>query len=206
MATNSKLVRELRTKLSLNPFQKAVLVGSILGGGCLLGGDIGRVNYRLQIAHAVKQREHLYWKYDIFTEWTLSPPHYVNKNNSWRFRTISHPELTIYQKLFYQQRKKILPENIQDLLVSPVNLAIWFMDDGARMKHHGIILNTQNFSNKENQILQSVLLKNFGIQTSLHKDKDYVRLYIGINYIKKFSEMVNPFILPSMKYKLPIAP
>ena len=206
MATNSKLVRELRKKLSLTSIQRTVLIGSILGDGCLLGGDIGRVNYRLQIAHSVKQKDYLYWKYKVFHGWTLSTPHYVRSNNSWRFRTMSHPELTAFQTLFYQDRKKIIPRNISELLTDPLALAIWFMDDGAKMKNHGIILNTQSFSIRENALLQNTLLENFNIPSTTHKDKNKVRLYIGYRFIDEFIRIVNPFILPSLKYKLPIAP
>ena len=206
MANNSRTTRELRKRLSLSDIQKATLIGSLLGDGYLSGSLRDRINYRLEINHSVKQREYVLWKYEIFSEWILSLPKYRSKTRSLRLRTISHPELTFFHELFYSDGRKIIPNNIGAILRDPLTLAVWFMDDGTRIKDYGVTINSQSFNETENNLLQKVLLKNFGISSSLHNDKGNKRLYIGRHSVENFIKIVNPFVLPSMKYKFPIAP
>lgn len=90
------------------------------------------------------------WKYQILRNFVLGKPKYVPSNKSWRFRTISHPEITEIYRLFYKQRRKTLPENLESIIRDKLALAVWFMDDGCKDTVNGIekglILNTQNFN------------------------------------------------------------
>jgi len=80
------------------------------------------------------------------------------------------------------------------------------MDDGTRMRNDAYTLNTQNFSTEENMRLQECLYQNFGINTSLHKDKCNHRIYIPENSAGGFTKLIDGFTLPSMKYKLLLTP
>lgn len=210
MATNTRDVRSLRLRLSLSERQRSVLVGSLLGDGSIsgnMGEGIWNINYRFQVAHSNKQRGYLWWKYEVFHEWCLSPPQYQNTTNSWRFRTISHPIFTEFHKLFYnKQGRKILPGEIRNLIVDPIVLAVWFMDDGAKMANYGYIINSQNFSKNENRVLGDYFKDALDLHVSLHRDKDRWRIYVGKDSARKFGEIIKPYILPSMTYKLIVTP
>jgi len=78
--TWSREIRALQQRLSLTQIQKEVLIGTLLGDGCLLVNVYGK-NYRLYIEHSVKQKNYLEWKYEIFREWCLSQP---KDKKSWR--------------------------------------------------------------------------------------------------------------------------
>jgi len=50
-------IRKLQKELILNSFQKKVLIGTILGDGCLTPNAYGK-NYRLQIEQAAKEKKY----------------------------------------------------------------------------------------------------------------------------------------------------
>jgi len=108
-ASWSKEIREMRHKLQLTSLQKSFLVGTILGDGCLTA-NVGKKNFRLQVEQSAKQKDYVWCKYQIFREWVLMEPKFQPKNRSWRFRTISHPDLNEFHQLFYQGKKKIVPK------------------------------------------------------------------------------------------------
>lgn len=205
MATNTKEVRILRKNLTLSDYQRAIIIGSLLGDGHI-AGNMGEgkwnINYRFQIAHSQKQKEYLWWKYEILREWCLSLPQYQPQNRAWRFRTISHPEFTKLRNIFYDsQGHKIVPKEQANLGGHPIILAIWFMDDGAKMAQRGYTINSQSFSEIENRLLQQWLKNQFRISVSLHRDKTRKRLYIPKESVKRFEEIVRPFVVASMQYK-----
>lgn len=200
--TWSKAIRKLQKRSKLTSFQKEVLIGTLLGDGSLEANAYGK-NFRLKIEHEKRHESYVEWKYHVFREWSLSKPKFQQRTNSWRFRTISHPILRRFQKLFYKDRKKIVPMKIGQILTSPVSLAVWFMDDGALgPKRKGITLNTQSFTKKENERLREWLARNFSLETSLHKDKKSWRIYIFPRSVSKFVKLTKEMILPEFKYKL----
>lgn len=207
MATNNRAVRNLRQSLKLTDYQEKVLVGTILGDGSLIGcywNGKWKRGYRLKIQHSQKQKEYLFWKYGIFKEWTLKPPRYERKTNSWRFQTISHPIFAQKRREFYTDSgKKKLPAWIPEELSKPLVLAVWFMDDGANMSQRGCVLNTQGFSYNDVKRLQEVLSKRYSLEVSLHRDKGYHRLYLFRASAKRFSKIIAPYVIKSMSYKLP---
>jgi hypothetical protein len=200
--TWSREIRALQQRLSLTQIQKEVLIGTLLGDGCLLVNVYGK-NYRLYIEHSVKQKNYLEWKYEIFREWCLSQPKYRKVNDSWRFRTISHPIFRWWRDIFYRGNRKIVPRNIEKLLDRPRSLAVWFMDDGALgPKKKGLTLNTQNFTKKEDEKLMKCLEKNFHLKVSLHKDKKSWRIYVLPKSVPEFRKRVEKLIFPEFMYKL----
>lgn len=200
--TWSNKIRILQKRLALTSFQKEILIGTILGDGCLAVNAHGR-NFRLHVEHMAKHHTYVQWKYQIFKEWTLSPPIFLDRTNSWKFRTISHPSFTELHKMFYRDRKKIIPEEIDNLLKSSLSLAVWFMDDGALGPHKkGLTLNTQSFSKKDNQKLMNCLKKNFQLNVTLHRDKNNWRIYILPSSTTQFRELTGKLILPEFKYKI----
>ena len=205
MITNSRDIRNLRKSLKLSKKQELFLVGTLLGDGALLPNAWGK-NYRLSIQHGVNQKEYLFWKYKIFQKWTLSCPKYYAKNNSWHFRTISHPDFTNLAYKFYVKGKKILPKNIEKYLKNPFVVAIWYMDDGnirkTKNKIYGAMLNTQNFSWKENMRLKNLLEKIYRIKILVLKDHKKPRLYIsGYKDTKRFLSVIKPYCLSYFDYK-----
>ena len=99
---------------------------------------------------------------------------------------------------------KIVPLNIEEYL-TPLALAIWFMDDGSRLGP-GIRIPTNNFSYKEVEFLCNILFKKYNLIATIHtggQDKGYV-LYIQKQSVPLFISLVKEHMLPSLYYKLGI--
>jgi len=120
------------------------------------------------------------------------------------FRTISHPILTNLSDIFYPDKKKIIPKNIENFL-NPTVIAVWYMDDGNirrdNGKVYGYYLNTQSFSEEENHNLKGILKDKFGINFLVLKNKGKHRLYVGVDR-NKFRNLIDDLVIPSMQYKL----
>lgn len=203
--TYSSNIRAMK-RIKLDEYQKAVIVGSILGDA-YLEANWSKTNYRMGIRHSVDQKEYVQWLYEILRPLVLTPPQYYERTRSTWFRTISHSELSEWQKIFYREGKKVIPETIAQYLSNPVTVAVWFMDDGniARNsgdKTWGYHLNTQSFTIAENELLQHTLRNAWDIQCTLQKNNGYTRLYILKRCAEKFRNIVKPYIIPELAYKL----
>lgn len=201
--TYSTEIKKLKL-VNFSKNQQLLVVGSILGDGCLLE-NWSKTNFRLSITHSQKQSEYIHWKYLQLKNFILSKPRKYDRNQSFIVRTISHPYLSQLHKVFYPKGKKIIPNNIREYLKSPLTIAVWYMDDGnirkTNNKVYGYYLNTQSFSYSENKKLAHAMKYNFGINCSILRNKGYYRLYIGIDR-NKFSDLVGEYVIPSMRYKI----
>ncbi|MBI2444101.1 MAG: hypothetical protein HYV42_02585 [Candidatus Magasanikbacteria bacterium] len=185
--------------------QKKILIGKILGDGSLV--STGGKNYRLQVEQSVKQKNYVDWLASVFGKWLVSAPKFLPQHNSYRFRTLAHSQLTEFQKIFYRSGRKIVPRSIRRLLDHPISLAVWFMDDGARSSSKSsVTFSTHCYTEAENNLLIDCLHSNFKLPANLNWDGKGFRLYIPVNGIPRFRELVSPYILPMMEYKLPLTP
>ena len=204
--TYSTEIRDLKKKLSLSDYQRSVVVGSLLGDASLTA-NWSKTNFSFQIAHSIKQKDYIAWKYEVLRNWFLSPPRYYARNQSLTIKTVSHPEITQLAKLFYPEGKKVLPDNISDIIRDPISLSTWFMDDGNIIKRngktYGYYLNTQSFSKEENNSISQALNKVHGIENLLEKNHGRYRIRIMKKESRsKFQDIIGKYMLPAMRYKL----
>lgn len=192
--------------------EKEIVIGTVLGDGHLA---MLKTNARLELGHSEKQKCYLFWKYRELQRFTSSQPHCLKIFDSrtqkvyvqWRLKTKINEFFSTFYYLFYSNGKKIIPREIDSLMKSPLALAVWFMDDGGRRNDcHGLFLNTLSFTKPEHEILRKCLKKNFSLDSRLHWVQDGYRLYIPSKDAKHFCELVYPYIIPSMRYKLSYNP
>jgi len=189
---------------SLTEFERSIIIGSLLGDGYMRIMP-GRANAFLEINHSIKAKEYVDYKYESLRRLCESAPKERNTNDgrvAYRFFTKQHKELTDFYNQFYKNNKKIIPK---DLILDPIILAIWYMDDGSKCRDHDIYLNTQQFSISDQKILLNKL-RLLGIDARLNKDKKYFRIRILKTSIKTFMEIIFPYVFESMRYKLVMTP
>jgi hypothetical protein len=204
--TYSTEIRDLKKRLSLSDYQRSVVIGCLLGDGNLTA-NWSKTNFSFQVAHSIKQKAYIMWKYQVLRDWILSKPRYYPRNKSITIKTISHPEITRLATIFYPEGKKIMPGNLEDLIQDPVVLAVWYMDDGNVIRRNGRVcgyhLNTQSFSKLENTKLSQTLMNLYGIENMLELNHNRYRLRIMKRESRtKFQEIIGKHILPEMRYKL----
>jgi hypothetical protein len=182
----------------LSSWQRELVIGSLLGDAYLMPTTSGccfRVN------HGLQQRECVDWKYILLATYVRTPPR--ESGNCYYFRTVTHPEFSAYRRLFYQNSRKIIPVELLYEQFTGFSLAVWLMDDGA-FDGKQLRLNTQSFSLEENEALGDLLRAKLGIEARLNRDKDRYRLRICSASLKRLKRLVEPHIIPSMLYKLPL--
>ncbi len=189
-----------------------LIIGSLLGDARLECRSIGirhPISARLRIHQSDKQKEYVFWKYSLLKDFVVSPPRKVmawhdpqrNKDHySWYFHTKTLEELGELHSWFYQDKIKVFPEGIFDVFTSRM-LAIWFMDDGANTDQ-SFTLSTHCFSKEEQGRIVKLLKERFDISATIVKDRTKLKIGIGRKEYKKFIQIVEPFVIPSMNYKI----
>jgi len=185
---------------SLSQLQKSLIIGTVLGDGYLRIIP-GRKNALLEINHSFKAKDYVDWKYSVLENITVSPPKMRRTNEgriAYRFYTKQLPELTELHRMFYKDKKKIIPNN---LVLNSTILSIWYMDDGSKCGNSDFYFNTQQYSISDQNILLRKLSK-LEIDARLNKDKSYQRIRILSKSIPRLRELIEDEIIPSMKYKI----
>lgn len=183
---------------SLSEVQQQLILGTIIGDGYMRK----KTNAHLQITHSIKQREYVDWKYQILRNLVITLPKLYKGNNGrigYRFFTKSLPEITYFYNRFYKNKVKIIPK---DIILSPLALAVWYMDDGSK-SYKSCYFNTQQLDIKS-QINLIKALSKFGLKSRLNKDKTYFRIRILTSSTPKLVNIITPYVIKSMRYKIPI--
>src|SRR3989344_1247716 len=80
-----------------------------------------------------------------------------------RWQSNASPEIGIWRKYFYPNGKKIIPADIGKYL-SPLALAVWYMDDGYYSGDKSSFIYLGRISQIEADTLRNAIRNNFGIQ------------------------------------------
>jgi LAGLIDADG DNA endonuclease family protein len=107
--------RALR-RLSPDPVQFQVILGSLLGDGRIVGGPFDR---RLMIGHRIDRAAYVWWKYDRLGALAAEPP--AERDGRLSFTSIAHP---LFDDLSTLSRKRLVE------LIAPLGLAVWMTDVG----------------------------------------------------------------------------
>lgn len=202
--------RILNENLILSEFQKEVLVGLLLGDGCLERTKNSQVA-RLKVSQSLKQSDFVQWLYETFKDFVRTPPRLKQKDKNGKryselvFNTLTHKSFTYFYNLFYPNGKKVVPESINQSLTATA-LAVWFMSDGSikSKQSRGRILNTQSFTRPDIERLILILKSKFNLQSSIRTQKDGLQIYISGKSAEVLNIVLKDKILPSFYYKLPL--
>lgn len=137
--------------------QWQVIYGTLLGDGSISNGKKGnyRCHSQLQIAHCLKQKDYVFWKYDYFKDWCKSSPKLTTNKDQWRIRTFHHPLFSDLRKMWYPKGKKIIPEPILEKL-DTLGLAVWYMDDGSLGSTDFLKISTCGFSVRNQVVIKKI--------------------------------------------------
>ena len=186
--------------------QKDICFGSLLGDAYLRPSGN---NASLSFTQGEKQLDYLRWKYHEFSNFVTNKDFYISRHDfrgnlpTYSFSTISHPFLGLVRRLCYPDgRKKVSRLWLEQL--SPLSVAVWYMDDGSINKRYKTItLCTNSFCVEEQQLLIEYLENSYGITAKLEprRNGQFV-LRINASQSKAFLDIVAPHIPDCMNYKL----
>ena len=164
---------EKTSEASLSLEQRDILVGLLLGDGHLETRNNGQT-YRLKVEHSDQQADYAQWLFKRFEHFCEQKNVYKRIRSDGRvsigFTTAASDAFRFYAQQFYVAKTKRIPPLIQELL-SPISLAIWFMDDGSRKskKHKTYNIHTLGYTKSDLEFVQIALANKLGIQVALHK-------------------------------------
>lgn len=183
--------------------QEEVLIGTVIGDGCLFKQNKTAVKCRLSLAHSLKQKEYFLKKYEILKD--LIGTDYAFKTqydsrtdkNYYCIKFQSHANLlyTDLRNKWYKDGKKIICEDIYKYGADC--LAVKFFDDGYKAQN-GFYIAMDRFDNESLRIFRDWMMT-MGIGSTLEKGN---RVYIPKKYREKFIETVKPFATSDVLYKL----
>lgn len=191
-------------KINFSDLQKEFLVGTLLGDSSLYKDGI---NYKLSFGHCKAQEEYFKWKVSVMSPFITKFRESIDKRgNSIMLQTtsISHPGFNEFANLFYKDRVKIVPNNLEKYF-SPITLAALIQDDGS-LNSVNVRLASMGFSKEDNQKLQYYFKNCFDLNSNLLNFKYKSKLYYQITFNKensiKLSNIISHCTVPSMSYKL----
>jgi uracil-DNA glycosylase len=202
-------VEELRscdriaTGQGLSELVRDVVCGTVLGDGCLQTRSSS-----LTFSHSQRQGTYARFKADLLSELGVD----VDEREVAavaggervypvvHVRTLAHRALRTIRQDFYRPHKVVPPWLANEL--NPRMLAFWFMDDGyTRIREGGrrplAEIATNAFSDADLQVLISGLAR-LGLPAKASRR----RLYFDVNATERLSELIAPYVPPSMRYKL----
>lgn len=179
---------------------KEIILGSILGDGCLTSPKMER-NVRFVFRHSIIQKEYFLWKVKMLKRisskkcFYIQPPDGWSKNEKLYYQSLSSPKLTELYSTTFRAGKFFVSERWLKFL-TPLSLLIWWLDDGSLVKNsrQGLFC-TEGFD-KENILRLSRYLKNrWGIKTKVGRRGKYCQLRIySTEELKKFFRLVLPYL------------
>lgn len=189
--------------IKLTQNQKETLFGTLLGDGNLRMFKKGK-NASGKIEHCEKQLEFIKFKHKILENLSADiylsnriDNRFINSNYiAYSFRINTNPDLNIFYNMFYNNGKKFIPKDLS--LLTPLAIAIWFMDDGSKTKESYTIA-TNSFLKEDVNRLREYLYNQYNIETTIQKSN---AIYIKVNSQKIFTNLISPFIIESMQYKM----
>ena len=208
--------------ITITDLQKQMIFGSLLGDMCIWKQRSGvrcrMARPELRISHSTKQRDYVMWKYEILKNIARKEPYeFIQKTGfgagfgSCRFETRSLNCLEpIYSVVIGKDGKKHVTQEWLDQITNPIALATWYMDDGSKGSGFRIKpwfamgLATE----QEVNIVQEWLRNTWGIETNYNRatgyynDNTYAILSITLGYREKFIQLIKPYIIPTMEYKI----
>jgi len=198
--------------MRLNKETKNLLIAMSFGDGY-----INPKGY-LHLLHSQKQKDYLEYKYNLIKDLCKSGIKSTkvkgHKNTPYYYRvyltTKINKFLKALRKSLYINNKKLISRSLLNR-VDDRGLAIWWMDDGCRSpqyregKVHSVNYIFSTYLSKEdNKIIADWLLDKYNIKVNI-TPRGKSGLYCITFHTKegrKFSDIVRPYIIPSLLYKI----
>jgi superfamily II DNA or RNA helicase len=203
-----KAHKSFKTSNVLNEKALPIILGMILGDGCLVENKTTSV--RLALTQGQAQKDYLEYKRSIFSDAFKSEMRegksgYKEENSVYGTSTLSFYDLQGLRKDLYGEgrSKNSISKRLADMLTEE-SWSLIYQDDGSlSVEDNSIIFSLCEMTDEAIQLLRESLAKVFGIQSVHYKCKrgfSYVRLNKEATqvFLKRIAHLVHP----CMRYKL----
>jgi hypothetical protein len=205
------------SKWFIEPTVWEALVGDLLGDGHI-SKPSNTGSSRIQFTFSVKNLPYLnYLKSNVYKKicGLTDPVPYPNPKTTGKeatqywFSSLTLPILGDLHSIWYKDVEgkyvKILPDSIESIL-SPIGIAHWIQGDGY-WSEGTVLLCTDNFTEEETKRLINLLENKFelkaGLKRRIKENREICyRIRFHISSINNLRNLVSPYIIPEMLYKL----
>jgi hypothetical protein len=201
--------------MKLSSTQKEIVYGLVLGDGYLQ--PTGAHNARLRVEHSEKQVAYAQWIFQQLENLFTRKPQRLSRIHPKTQRTYSYVRLQSHsspwfgelRSVAYSNKTKNIASLVENYLHTARTLAVWYMDDGyyyAKDKSAHIYL--PKISVDELQRIVKVFVGRFGITPHTYCRPDRASCHLTFNgaHLKKFVQLIQPHVIVSMRYKIPLDP
>lgn len=194
-----ELIARKKQRIVVTDHQLEILVG------CLMGDAYIHPRGQIQIAQSSKQSSYVFWKYKKLKDLAYGLPTTINRFDTRYQKLYSQTRFWLRQffrgwrKIFYPKGVKIFPPEFEKY-ISPLSLAVWYMDDGNYSEGRNVKIATDGYSLKDRERIKKFLLRKYNLKCTLQKSG---KLRISNYSLKDFFRLVKPYIHSSMEYKIP---
>lgn len=216
LGPNSNKIKEYKKSLeSLTLEQQQQAIGLILGDASLNTDNKGKT-YRLKFEWSDKHKPYVDHVFNLFDQWVLSSPHKKVRQSpkgntviTWGFQTFSHEAFNFLAELFLINNVKSVPALLIKNHLTARGLAYWFMDDGGKLDYNknsnnkSIVLNTHSFTDLDVENMKNELSIKFNLDCETRSNKGKKVIVIKSSSYSLFLNLIEPFLVSEMKYKLP---
>jgi len=197
--------RKVRANINPTKEQEQIILGSILGDGSILYPHPKSKYPRLIINHGLPQKDYALVKAEALK--SLGASVSERKNKGFGDTTVSITTsclmcLVNVRELMYRGGTKIPNYGILNRL-TPLGLAIWWMDDGSYKGNSGS-LHTEGFSKEGNYMLSDFMLDKWGVSFVPTLDSARTLWYLRLrkSELDKWIKIIQPFVFNCMKFKV----
>lgn len=185
---------ELIKKVPFTQEQRDAIIGILLGQGHVKKHGN---SYRIDIKYPESKKELLFWYKTILGNF-VNVIYKNNNSNNFSLQTATHNELSFFYKLFYENHKKIVREQLFNY-VTPLSLAIWFSDQGEIKNHLTMKFNSNKLSKSDHEILQYILKVKFNVRTKIcayiRNNIEYYYLSVNKENSEKLTQIIKPYAI-----------
>jgi recombination protein RecA len=196
----------------LSDFQWEVLRGTLMGDGALSPSRSGH-GARFRYSHSGKQMAYADWKASLFANLGSSRKVRADEVVTYDFQPL--PELASLRQDVYVDKKRVFDDDYMKRL-SPLSLALWYMDDGnLTIRSKGVQKRTAGLTGRTTICIEAMepatrerlvayLADTWGIEAKLVASGAAKKavLVFSNGETAKFHALIAPFVHPSMEYKL----
>lgn len=212
------IVSKIRSTSRIGPHNLdvlSVIFGTMLGDAhAETRKGSTRICFQQENSHA----QYLGWLHQFFAKRGYTNPEkpkllirIVKKGKKrfyFKFKTWSFQSFNWIEESFYINNVKVVPADyFLYQYLTPLALAIWIMDGGTR-NGYGLSLETNSFSKKDLERLQKILIKKYGLKTSLHKTgvENQLSVYVWSESMPTLRKLVQSYLVEcGIQYKLGIS-
>ena len=196
------VLKHLKNNRVCHDIQKQIILGKLLGDGSF--GKYGTMQYTHKLEHIEYSNYINTILGDVYSGSCIDKNYNsYSKKEKYKSWTKSCNTISLLKQLMIKNNKKIFPKELIEE-ISPLSLAILYMDDGniSYNKLPIMHISTCGFDLESCENIRKVF-DIYGIKTTLTNSDGYFYIHISAHSVNDFCELICKYIPPVMQYKLP---